>query len=116
VDDNCDLLRTVTRALRAEGFAVTSVNHRAGELDDLLHNAPRPMLHPPDVFFIDLDSSRPAGERVSRSIRNSRHAQARIIAVSGGSHTLRWALQSGLFEGTLAKPFDLNELIGHALH
>jgi hypothetical protein len=39
-----------------------------------------------------------------------------MIAVSGGSHTLRWALQSGLFEGALAKPFDLNELIGHALH
>src|SRR5947209_11169744 len=105
VDDEPDLRGVIQEMLEDEGYDVISVSHpvRALQLETET---------PPTVFLLDLMLPEMSGIDLARKLRDSRFKSASIIAISASSVMLRLAVESGLFDATMQKPFDIDDLLG----
>lgn len=95
-----ELLRDV---LEPEGFSVVAVSH-----PDALHIDPADDV---DLILIDLMLPTRSGVKLAGQLRANGFAHTPIVAISASQIMLHVAAESGLFQGTLSKPFDLNLLL-----
>ena len=96
------LLRDV---LEAEGISVLTIGH-GGAAQALL-----PEIRP-DLILIDLMLPDMSGMQVAAWLRQHGHATTPMVAMSADRMNVLRAERSRLFQGWLAKPFDLDELLG----
>ncbi|HZU13256.1 MAG TPA: response regulator [Chloroflexota bacterium] len=95
------LLRDV---LTVEGYDVVCLSHPSQVASALL-------ITNPDLFLIDLMLPGSNGTEVARDLRMSRFAGVPIIAVSASVLQCHMAERCGVFDETIRKPFDVDELI-----
>lgn len=65
----------------------------------------------PDVFLLDLMLPGMSGIDLARRLRDLGYLREPMIAMSASPRMLNAANRSGLFQETLAKPFDLSTLL-----
>lgn len=105
VDDEPDLRAVLCEVLADDGYEVISVGHpvRALQLETDAQ---------PTVFLLDLMLPEMSGIELARKIREGKFKSASLIAISASSVMLRLAKDSGLFQTTIQKPFDIDDLLG----
>lgn len=100
------VLEMVRDMLEDEGFTVRGLRHpnAVTTLDE----------QDPGLFLIDMLLPDMSGIRVAQLLRESGHACTPMIAMSASKMELLFAARSGLFQETLAKPFEMDQLITFA--
>jgi len=118
IDDDQDVRDSIARGLLRYGFEVRTAPDGLAGVEEFLGQ-------PADIVIVDVIMPQPlSGIEVIKKIRSG-HRRARIIAITGGGPLgaspdtpgmigtdpyLALAMQAGA-DGTLAKPFDLDELL-----
>lgn len=107
-DEPCvqELLRDV---LEPEGFTIVSVSH-----PDDLH--PEPGEKEPDLIIVDLMLPARNGVQVASDLRAKGFGHTPMVAISASRLMLHLAHETGLFQTTLSKPFELSSLIRCVQH
>ena len=104
VEDDADVLDVLADVARMTGYDVTSVMHPDQVIDEALR------VHP-DLFLIDVMLPGMSGIDLAERLRSSRFHTTPMIAMSASAGMLQVAAQSGMFQDTLAKPFELVALL-----
>ena len=104
VEDEADIRDLICVLLREEGYVVLCLSS-PGLLAGLSPDA-----HPV-LFLLDLMLPMITGIEVARRLRHDAYQDTAMIAMSASPALLADAQTSGLFNGTLAKPFDLGTLL-----
>lgn len=104
VEDDPDVSEMIRDLLIMNGFAVITAPY-AGQLLELNPN------NPPDLILVDIILPDFSGSQLAASLRRNGFAHTPIIAISGAPLLLHLARSSGLFQDTIAKPFDIADLI-----
>lgn len=104
VDDEQDLLNVMSDLLEMEGFSVVRVSQ------------PREVVHlPPHIdpclFLIDIMLPGMSGVELAQSLRDDGFPSTPMIAMSASTDMVKRAERTRLFEETMAKPFDPDELL-----
>jgi two-component system response regulator MtrA len=89
--------------LEPEGYDVVAVDHP----DALTGKDPERV----DLILIDLMLPGRSGVKLAGELRANGFVQTPIVAISASPILLHVAQQSGLFQETLSKPFDLSRLL-----
>jgi DNA-binding response OmpR family regulator len=66
----------------------------------------------PSVFLIDIMLPGKSGIEVAQELRDDGFSRTPMIAMSASKLMIQVAQGTGLFQATLPKPFDLDELCG----
>lgn len=106
VDDDASILELLQDISRGYGFRVVSFSHP----DVLIRTS---LQLTPALFLIDLILPYLNGLELAAQLRSTVFSQTPMIAMSSSRPMLEQARISGLFDGTLAKPFDLYELLAY---
>jgi DNA-binding response OmpR family regulator len=103
VDDEPDVLHILCEVLEEAGLQVLCLDHpkQARSLDDSMS---------PCLFLIDLMLPEENGIRLAEELRAHAFDSVPMIAMSASSDMVRAAWASGLFQDTLSKPFDLDQV------
>jgi CheY-like chemotaxis protein len=105
VEDEEGVAQLVRDLLESEGFAVQAAAHpdatRAIDRTD-----------PPDLILIDMMLPGQDGVKLAGQLRETGLGHTPMIAMSASRIMLHFASESGLFQETVAKPFDLTTLLG----
>lgn len=105
-DDDEDTVASLSRLLRAQGYAVRGV-HRGTEVLQAIFS------FAPDVVLLDISMPQMSGYEVARTLRE-RYGSARpvLIAVTGhAEESDRHQARAAGFEHHVAKPFDPQALL-----
>lgn len=102
VDDEADLRWLICETLKDEGYDVVQFSDPRGVLT---------FEEAPAVFLLDLMLPGMSGIALAQTLRAERFPLVPMIAMSASGPFLSRARQSGLFQTTLPKPFDLSVLI-----
>lgn len=105
VEDEDGVAELVRDLLEGEGFIVTS----AGHPDATKAIDPK---DPPDLLIIDMMLPGEDGVKLAQELRRTTLAHTPMVAMSASRIMLHFAAESGLFQETVAKPFDLSSLLG----
>jgi CheY-like chemotaxis protein len=105
VDDEPDLRNVLCEMLEDDGYEVISLSRPSR----VLELEPEEM---PTVFLLDLMLPGMSGIELAGRIREGPFAGTSIIAISASAVMLRLATESGLFNATMQKPFDIDDLLG----
>jgi CheY-like chemotaxis protein len=106
VEDEEAVVTVLQELLDLEGYRAVSVRHA----DLVLRTSQQ---HQPDLFLVDLMLPGASGIEVAEDLRSNGFAGTPMIAMSASGFMRRMAVSSGLFDVSLEKPFDLQDLIGH---
>lgn len=104
VDDEPDVLDLVHDVLRDEGLPVIAVDHPNRAINAAAEVAP-------SVVLLDLMLPGCDGIELARTLRRQGLDRTPMVAMSASQTMLTAAEASDLFDDTLAKPFDLNDLL-----
>lgn len=104
VDDEPDVLDLLHEVLRDEGLPVIAVDR-----PDRAINAATSVT--PSVVLLDLMMPGCNGIELARKLRRQGLQRTPMVAISASERMLSAAKASELFDGTLAKPFDLTDLL-----
>jgi CheY-like chemotaxis protein len=104
VEDEEDVLQLLRDLLQSHGFAITS----AGDPQTAYEYSENVQ---PDLFMIDLRLPQMTGVELAKCLRAAGHRETPMIAMSVSRHMLREAVDSGLFDATVAKPFDVRSVL-----
>jgi CheY-like chemotaxis protein len=104
VEDEPDVLELLRDILEVEGFHVVGVASPDLVLPvlDSIH---------PAVFLIDLMLPRMSGIELAQMLREKGQATTPMLAMSASRLMLEIAQNSGLFQETISKPFDLSTVL-----
>lgn len=105
VDDEPELLELLRGVLQSEGYEVLSFT-RPSPVTTLKETAEHP-----DVFLIDLMLPEMDGIALAARLKDEGFETTPKIAMSASREWLRAAEESHLFQLTLNKPFDVDELL-----
>jgi len=104
VDDEIHVLELLRDVLEDDGMEVVTFSHPANvKAIGRRRN--------PDLMLLDLMLPGKSGIQLARELQSEGLAGTPMIAMSASSSMLRAASESELFEETLAKPFDVGELL-----
>lgn len=104
VEDEQDVLSLLCDVLESDGFQVIGL----GRPDQVQRIG---LVAHPDVFLLDLMLPGMTGIELARYLRERGYVREPIIAMSASPRMLNAAGRSGLFQETIAKPFDLSTLL-----
>lgn len=104
VEDELDLTEMIRDLLVMHGFEVITAPN-AGQLLELDPN------NPPDLILVDIMLPDFSGSKLAASLREAGFAHTPMIAMSAAPLLLHLASCSGLFQDTVAKPFNVADLI-----
>ena len=104
IDDDPAILATVSDALELEGFPYVTASNGAEALD-VLDNNRRPSLVLLDMRMPVLD-----GWGFMRAVRE-RGLNLTVVVMTAAADARRWAREIDA-QGVLAKPFELDDLLG----
>jgi CheY-like chemotaxis protein len=105
VDDELDLVELVSQVLEDEGYRVLSFSHPL-DLTDLPNTGERPGL-----FLIDIMLPAMDGIALAASLRDRGFETTPKIAMSASHQCIDAARASSLFQATLCKPFEIDDLL-----
>jgi two-component system response regulator MtrA len=104
VDDEPDLLKTLCLALELEGFEVLCFAHPAKVASSLAR-------HSPSLFLVDIMLPGMSGIELAQQLRAAGYTETPMLALSASPVMVSLAEQSGVFQATVTKPFDLDDLL-----
>jgi len=104
VEDDESVLELLQDILDSEGYESVGVTRP----DDALMVARQ---RNPDLFLIDIMMPRRSGIEVAEELRVNGFAETPMIALSASSIMRDLAHHTGLFQGSLPKPFDVDRLV-----
>jgi CheY-like chemotaxis protein len=105
VDDERDLRDFVCHLLEDEGYPVCCMSHPV-ELTRLSEAE-----YHPQLFLIDIMLPEMNGIALAGRLRNEGFEHTPKIAMSASHDMIRLAQESKLFDATLDKPFDIDQLL-----
>lgn len=105
VDDEPDLRSLLHTVLADAGYDVQSFSHPVPVIQ-LAEAEKRP-----DLFLIDIMLPHMSGITLAAELRARGFKDTPKIAMSASTHMIRTAAESGLFDTTLEKPFDIDTLL-----
>jgi len=105
VEDETPVLELLRDVLEIDGFSVLTFD-RPDVAETHLQNNLRP-----DLFLIDIMLPGSTGIELAETLRQRGFAHTPMIAMSASKTMTLSAIQSGLFQETLYKPFDLFDLL-----
>jgi CheY-like chemotaxis protein len=105
VEDDPDILELVCEVLEIEGFDVVAFS--SPDIRKIVDGE-----HAPSLFLIDLMLPGTTGVELASHLRSTAFPDTPMIAMSASRLMLGLASGSGLFQGTMAKPFNLSALLG----
>jgi CheY-like chemotaxis protein len=108
IDDERDVLDLLCDVLRMEGLTALGS-------DDPVRALSLSERQEATLFLIDVMLPGMSGIEVARKLREDGHATTPMIAMSASSSMVEAARRTGFFQETLAKPFDLDDLM-HTVH
>lgn len=102
IEDEPQIQELLRDVLAENGFVV----------DPYMHPFQACLMGPknPALILIDLLLPERSGLKLAEYLRRNGYAHTPIVAISGDKVLLRLASASGLFQATMAKPFDLADL------
>lgn len=103
LEDERDIRTLLCDALESLGYQVECLAHPAQLAGYLVD-------HEPDLFLIDLMLPRTSGIEVARALQAGRFAAVPRLAMTASVLMAQMAQRSGLFQETIRKPFDLDDL------
>lgn len=103
IDDDHDIVETVSDACRIEGIFAVGV----GDLNQV-ETIARQII--PDVILIDLMLQGTCGVEMAQELRDGGF-DTPLVAMTGSHYLAEVARETGLFEDVLNKPFDLDTLL-----
>ena len=103
VDDDPTILATVSEALDMEGFPVVTATNGAEALVAVDRD-------PPSMVLLDMRMPVLDGWGFMRAIRE-RGLNLTVVVMTAAADARRWGREIGA-QGVLAKPFELDELVG----
>ncbi|HEX6506050.1 MAG TPA: response regulator [Chloroflexota bacterium] len=109
IEDEPMFRALIREVLEAEGREVIALGH-----PDLLRALPDGV--DPDLIVIDLMLPGESGLQLARELRDGPYAHTPMIALSADRLALLFAERSGLFQETMAKPFDLTMFLQTTQH
>lgn len=109
VEDDPDILELLGEILDVDGFHVTAFS-RPPSPDECAGRF-RDGGRKPSVFVIDLMLPGMTGIELASRLRESEFRDTPMIAMSASRLMLEMAAGSGLFDATVAKPFNLDTLV-----
>jgi DNA-binding response OmpR family regulator len=104
VDDEPELLQTLCEALELEGFCVLCLDHPAKVLPCLEQQTP-------SLFLLDIMLPGISGIELAQQLHAAGYAQTPMLALSASPVMVILAHETGLFQETVTKPFDLDALL-----
>jgi two-component system response regulator MtrA len=104
IDDERDVLDVVCDVLAYEGFPVVCLQTPPSP-ERLLADSR------PSVFVIDIMLPGTSGIAVAKELRADGFPHTPMVAMSASKQMIAAAEKTGLFQETLSKPFDLDELV-----
>jgi CheY-like chemotaxis protein len=104
VEDEVAVLEMLCEMLEADGFSVVALDH-----PDHIQTIESDV--PPDLFLIDLMLPGRTGIELAEHLRSAGYTDTPMIAMSASRAMTRYASESGLFQETIYKPFDLSALL-----
>lgn len=109
IDDEPELLQLLCDMLQVAGFSVVPVSSPGATR--LLDRAAAP-----DLFLIDVMLPGMSGIELAEQLRAAGFARTPMIAMSASKRMVRLAMDSGLFQATIAKPFDVPTVVACIRH
>jgi two-component system response regulator MtrA len=104
VEDEPELLQMLRDVLELSGFHVIGLARP--ELAQTAISASRP-----DLFLIDIMLPGMSGIELAAALRSGAYSRTPMIAMSASSFMYKLATESGLFEASIRKPFDVADLL-----
>lgn len=104
IEDEPDVLELLCDVLDSSGYSTVGLR------DPELVRGMASITHP-DAFLLDLMLPGKSGIEVAQELRSDGFEDTPIIAISASRLLLRTAVKSHLFQATLPKPFDIEEVI-----
>jgi len=105
IEDEADIREFLSEVLEAEGYEVLSAAD-ADEVVPALRGAQ------PDLVLTDIMLHGKSGIDIATELRTGGYPATPFVAMSASSAMVRFARESGVFQETISKPFDLNHLLG----
>jgi two-component system, OmpR family, response regulator len=104
IEDEPSVTELLCDVLQSEGFVIQSMDHpgAAHAID---------VANPPDLILMDLMLPDESGIQLASQLRREGFAHTPMIAMSASQMKLHFAEESGLFQGSIAKPFEVETLI-----
>ncbi len=106
VEDEPSVLEMLQEVLQGHGFCVVGVPY-----PELVHTIDAGLQ--PDLFLVDVMLPGMSGIELAAQLRACGFSDTPIIAMSASPLLLEVAAGSNLFQGVLAKPFDLSKLLDY---
>jgi two-component system, chemotaxis family, chemotaxis protein CheY len=103
VDDDPTILATVSEALDLEGFPVVTATNGAEALDEVAR-------HRPSLVLLDMRMPVLDGWGFMRAL-SDRGLSLTVVVMTAAADAGRWGREIGA-QAVLAKPFELDDLIG----
>jgi len=104
IEDDVNILELLRELLEEEGLQVIALPH-----PDLLTDLDSAQTI--DTFLIDMMLPGMTGLDVARRLRASGFARTPMVALSASQGLLQGAFEAELFQGAIAKPFDVPDLL-----
>lgn len=104
LEDEVEVGTLLRDVLISAGYEVTSLSHPSQVERELLATRP-------DLFVIDIMLPGISGIDVAEDLRRSRFGQVPIIAMSASTLRSHMAERCSVFDATIRKPFDVDELL-----
>jgi len=104
VEDEPELLELLCDCLQLEGFCCVGADHPE-RIPSVLRDVE------PELFLVDVMLPGMTGMELAEHLRAHGFAEAPMIAMSASESLVQIAARSGLFQETINKPFDIEDLI-----
>jgi DNA-binding response OmpR family regulator len=104
VEDDFDILCLMREILEIDGFQVATFSNPDTQKIEKMDPAPA-------LFLLDLMLPGMTGVELAGCLRRSAYPDTPMIAMSASRMMLEMASASGLFQDTIAKPFNLSTLL-----
>ena len=105
IEDEADIREFLCEVFEAEGYQVLS----AADADEVV---PALRAAQPDLVLTDIMLHGKSGIDIDMALRTVGYQTTTFVAMSASTTMVRFARESGVFQETISKPFDLDELLG----
>lgn len=104
IEDEDGIRDLLCDVLESEGYSITAVSH-PDEVEPALES------RRPDLVLTNIMLQTKSGIDIALELRANGYRETPIIAMSASTTMAQFARQSGVFQATLDKPFDLDRLL-----
>jgi CheY-like chemotaxis protein len=101
VEDDQSVLELLEEVIQSEGHVPFGVSHPDGALESAKH-------HRPSLVLVDIMLPSRTGIEVAQELRDHGFDRTPMVAMSASNIMRELAMHTGLFQASIAKPFDID--------